>query len=86
MRGRDADCRRRSRPSVLDEVRLSDGRLAWPVARSNGVREVVFRMRLHRGWPADRAALSPVVQRSPARSSGRCRCGRPAVEKRPGVL
>lgn len=55
------------RPSILDHVRLSDGRLAWPVARLRGVREATFRMRLLRGMSPDEAVLRPV------RSAGRRR-------------
>lgn len=64
-----AGVRRRSsprhpRPSLLREVRLSDGRLAWPVARERGVSEQVFRVRLKRGLSPDEAALRPVERRA----------------------
>lgn len=47
------------RPSILDHVTLSDGRLAWPVAQAAGMSEVVFRGRLKKGMSADAALAMP---------------------------
>lgn len=58
----DGEIRRRRgpvRPSLLDEVRLGDGRLAWPVAVANGVHEATFRARLSAGKSPD-DAVKPV--------------------------
>jgi len=55
------------RPSILDNLRLSDGQLAWPIAKRNGINEVAFRMRLKLGWSVDDAATLPVGSRSPRR-------------------
>lgn len=52
------------RPSLLDHVRLSDGRLAWPVASALGMREATFRRRLNAGLSPDDAALRPVAATS----------------------
>jgi hypothetical protein len=48
-----------SRPSLLDRVKLSDGRLAWPVAKAAGVHEATFRARLAAGKSPD-DAVRPV--------------------------
>lgn len=58
------------RPSLLNEVKLADGRLAWPVARARGISEATFRarLRLQRLSP-DEATFRPVM--------GRRRKGRP---------
>lgn len=48
------------RPSLLDRVRLSDGRLAWPVAVSLGVCEATFRKRLRCGLSPDEATFRPL--------------------------
>lgn len=48
-----------SRPSILDYVKLSDGRLAWPVAKAAGIHEATFRARLKAGVLPD-DALRPV--------------------------
>lgn len=50
-----------ARPSLLREVRLSDGRLAWPVAQANGISEVTFRARLKSGRSPDDAAQMPIT-------------------------
>jgi hypothetical protein len=50
-----------SRPSILDDVRLTDGRLAWPVAKAAGVSEVTFRCRLKAGDKPDEA-IRPVLR------------------------
>lgn len=55
---------RHPRPSLLREVRLSDGRLAWPLARERGVSEQVFRARLKRGLAPDEAVFRPVERRA----------------------
>lgn len=44
------------RPSLLREVRLASGELAWPLAQANGILEVTFRERLKRGLSPDEAA------------------------------
>lgn len=51
------------RPSLLAQVWLSDGRLAWPVAQANGGSEVTFRARLKAGLSPDDAATRPVPAR-----------------------
>lgn len=48
-----------SRPSILDHVKLLDGRLAWPVAKAAGVHEATFRARLSAGVSPD-DAVRPV--------------------------
>ena len=48
------------RPSLLDRVRLSDGRLAWPIAVSLGICEATFRDRLRRGLSPDEATFRPL--------------------------
>lgn len=48
-----------SRPSLLDRVTLSDGRLAWPVAKAAGLHEATFRARLASGVSPD-DAIAPV--------------------------
>lgn len=48
-----------SRASLLDRVTLSDGRLAWPVAKAAGVHEATFRARLSAGVSPD-DAVRPV--------------------------
>lgn len=55
-------CRGRAvaRPSLLDRVRLSDGRLAWPVAVSLGISETTFRKRLRCGLSPDEATFRPL--------------------------
>lgn len=62
------------RPSLVREVRLSDGRLAWPVAAAAGMSEATFRERLRRGLSPDRAALDPVRS---AAEAGRLAAGVP---------
>lgn len=52
------------RPSLLRELRLADGRLAWPVACELGVSEATFRSRLARGLSPDEATFAPVSRRS----------------------
>lgn len=73
----------RVRPSILDDLRLSDGRLAWPVAASLGISEPAFRARLKHGWPLYRAVYLPVRrQRSSVEvdlARCKCRCGRPLL-------
>lgn len=64
--------RKRSRPSLLDQVFLSDGRLAWPVAQAAGVHEATFRARLKVGVSPDDAVL-------PAAPHARVSDGRLAV-------
>lgn len=54
-----------SRPSLLDQVKLTDGRLAWPVARDRGMSEAAFRLRLKRLSPDD-AALGAFEKRAPS--------------------
>ena len=49
-----------ARPSLLDRVRLADGRLAWPIAVSLGVCEATFRDRLRRGLSPDDATFRPL--------------------------
>lgn len=58
--GRDAAPRR---PSLLAQVWLSDGRLAWPVAQANGISEATFRWRLKAGLSPYDAATRPVPSR-----------------------
>lgn len=53
---------RRERPSLLREVVLNDGRLAWPVAAALGLSEVTFRARLRRGMTPDEATFAPLVR------------------------
>lgn len=48
------------RPSLLDRVRLSDGRLAWPVASALGICEATFRKRLRCGLSPDEATFRPL--------------------------
>lgn len=59
-----------SRTSILDQVKLSDGRLAWPVAKARGMGEATFRARLKRLSP-DGAALGPFEHRAPSRVAER---------------
>lgn len=59
------------RPSLLNECRLSDGRLAWPVAQSSGVSEATFRKRLKSGLSPDEAATRPVPVRDLERIAAR---------------
>lgn len=59
------------RPSVLREIRLSDGRLAWPVAAAAGMSEATFRARLKRGLPADVAVSRPVATPAEAAAARR---------------
>lgn len=59
------------RPSLLNECRLSDGRLAWPVAQSSGVSEATFRARLKSGLSPDEAATRPVPVRDLERIAAR---------------
>ena len=54
------------RPSLLHEVRLANGKLAWPVAAAAGISEVTFRARLSRGLSPDEAASVPVASPSDA--------------------
>lgn len=58
-----------SRPSILDHVRLADGRLAWPVAKAAGIHEATFRARLKAGVSPDEALrpVRPVVMSRGAR-------------------
>lgn len=49
-----------ARPSLLDRVRLADGRLAWPVAVSLGICEATFRKRLRHGLSPDEATFRPL--------------------------
>lgn len=71
----------RVRPSILNDLRLTDGRLAWPVAMSLGMSEQTFRARIKRGLSVDRAVHLPVRVRRPSsevdRTRTKCRCGRP---------
>jgi hypothetical protein len=60
MRGPEIKRRRASpRPSILDTVTLSDGRLAWPLAQAAGMSEAVFRGRLKKGLSPDQALAMP---------------------------
>lgn len=59
-----------ARPSILDHVRLSDGRLAWPVASALGISETTFRKRLRCGLSPDEATFRPL---GPARRGPRFR-------------
>lgn len=59
------------RPSLLNECRLSDGRLGWPVAQSSGVSEATFRARLKSGLSPDEAATRPVPVRDLERIAAR---------------
>ena len=61
------------RPSLLSQVRLSDGRLAWPVATAAGMTEPTFRARLNRGLSPDAAVSKPVAKRVPSRAAERAR-------------
>lgn len=61
------------RPSLLSQVRLSDGRLAWPVARAAGLSEPTFRARLKAGLSPDAAVARPVAKRGPSRAAERAR-------------
>lgn len=47
---------KKPRPSLLRDVRLASGELAWPLAQANGILEVTFRERLKRGLSPDEAA------------------------------
>ena len=62
---------RNRRPSLLRECRLSDGRLAWPVAAAAGITEVTFRGRLKAGLSPDEAVSKPVATRGPSRAAER---------------
>lgn len=64
---------RTRRPSLLSQVRLSDGRLAWPVAKAAGMSEVTFRARLKAGLSPDAAVSKPVAKRGPSRAAERAR-------------
>lgn len=59
------------RPSLLRECRLSDGRLAWPVAAAAGMSEATFRGRLKAGLSPDAAVSKPVAKRGPSRAAER---------------
>lgn len=59
------------RPSLLAQVRLSDGRLAWPVAKAAGLSEPTFRARLKAGLSPDAAVSKPVAKRGPSRAAER---------------
>lgn len=59
------------RSSVLAQVRLSDGQLAWPVARAAGISELTFRARLKAGLSPDDAVSRPVAKRGPSHGPGR---------------
>lgn len=60
------------RPSLLDQVKLADGRLAWPVASALGMSEATFRSRLKLGLSPDRATFEPVRTRQEVgRKAGR---------------
>ena len=61
------------RPSLLSQVRLSDGRLAWPVAKAAGMSEPTFRARLKAGFSPDAAVSKPVAKRGPSRAAERAR-------------
>lgn len=61
------------RPSLLSQVRLSDGRLAWPVAKAAGMSEVTFRARLKAGSSPDAAVSKPVAKRGSPRAAERAR-------------
>lgn len=61
------------RPSLLSQVRLSDGRLAWPVARAAGMSEALFRARLKAGLLPDVAVSKPVAKKGPSRAAERAR-------------
>jgi len=51
------------RPSLKLSTFLDDGRLAWPVAASEGVSEAVFYARLKQGMTPDEVAFTPVMPR-----------------------
>lgn len=71
-----------SRPSLLDRITLSDGRLAWPVAKAAGVQEATFRARLSAGVPPDDAVLSVkrvVMSRGERVPQASLPCGRPRL-------
>lgn len=51
------------RPSLKLSTFLNDGRLAWPVAASNGVSEALFYARLKQGMGPDDVAFTPVMPR-----------------------
>lgn len=57
-----------SRPSLLDHITLSDGRLAWPVAKAAGVGKLTYHARIKRGVDPDKA-IHPVNR--PRLSDGR---------------
>lgn len=61
------------RPSLMSQVRLSDGRLAWPVARAARLSEATFRARLKAGLSPDAAVSKPVAKRGPSRAAQRAR-------------
>ena len=61
------------RSSLLRQVTLSDGRLAWPVAQAAGLSEVTFRARLKAGLSPDDAVSRPVAKRGPSRAAERAR-------------
>lgn len=49
------------RPSLKLSTFLFDGRLAWPVAASEGVSQAVFYWRLKQGMTPDQVAFTPVM-------------------------
>lgn len=61
------------RPSLLRQVKLADGRLAWPVAQAAGLSEATFRARLGAGLSPDAAVSKPVPRRDPSRAADRAR-------------
>lgn len=63
--------KRTVRPSLLSQVQLSDGQLAWPVASAAGISEPTFRARLKAGLSPDAAASTPIAKRGPSRVADR---------------
>jgi len=62
--------RRYVRASILDDLRLADGRLAWPVAQSSGISEATFRSRLKAGRSPDEALAAPLTPAAVGRVGG----------------
>lgn len=63
--------KRTGRSSLLRQVTLTDGQLAWPVAQAAGLSEVTFRSRLKAGLSPDEAVSRPVAKRGPSRTAER---------------
>lgn len=51
------------RPSLKLSTHLSDGQLAWPVAKAKGISEALFYARLKKGMTPDEVVYTPVMPR-----------------------